>query len=113
MGDSSTEQKTELPEMSPEEQKMQALSMGFIDQYMEDSGYDVKEKQVFENPAKVESMKADIDKLQGEIGAIDVNHPDVIAFSRARQVPPGQAVGFVKKEKEQEVATLRASLELE
>ena len=64
---------TTLPEMSPEEQALQAMGMGMIDQYMSDAGYDLTPTETYKNPDLVASLQAEKQQVEDKMNQIRAN----------------------------------------
>lgn len=64
---------TTLPEMSPEEQALQAMGMGMIDQYMSDAGYDLTPTETYKNPDLVASLQAEKKQVEDKMDQIRAN----------------------------------------
>ncbi len=71
MGDETTTQKTELPEMTPEEQALQAMALAMIPEQISQAGYDLIPRQEYKNPAKVAEYESKIANIQTRLEQIN------------------------------------------
>lgn len=118
MGDTSVTQETKLPEATPEERQLQQMSLGMLDAYMTDAGYEMTPTTAYKNPERVADLEAQRDRLQTQIDTAGAQAPTTTGMGA--MVPALSTVGLqgqldeinrqINEEKAQTTTTYEAVL---